>query len=108
MNKGLEALKKIKNSRVNDSCRLELIFDKEIDIIEAALKDYEKRLSLAKENQDVDKIAKRLIALEIINEYNIDVYWLKISPNLSRYNLAVGTNQALKKDQYKLLKEVLK
>ena len=57
--------------------------------------------------QDYETIEKELKALKIINEHEINVYWLKTSPNLSRYNLAVGTNQALKKDEYDLLKEVL-
>lgn len=56
---------------------------------------------------DLELVEKSLKALEIIKEKNIDVYWLKTSPNLSRYNLAVGTNQALKKEEYDLLKEVL-
>lgn len=55
-----------------------------------------------------DVVDKKLEALEIINDKNVNIYWLKTSPNVSRYNLAVGANQALNRREYKLLKEVLK
>ena len=52
-------------------------------------------------------IFNRLKALEIIKEKRVDTYWLRTAENLSRYNLGVGTNQALKKKEYDLLKEVI-
>ena len=51
---------------------------------------------------------KALKALKIISEKDINVFWLKKSPNVSRYNLAVGTERKLKKAEYDLLKELLK
>lgn len=52
-------------------------------------------------------ICNKLRALEIIKDKRVDTCWLRRAENLSRYNLGVGTNQALKKAQYDLLKEVL-
>lgn len=89
------------------------------DIIETALKDYGK---LKDEYDKLESIYTHFIkqynllmkdhsnvlkALGIIKEKNINIYWLKTSANLSRYNLAVGNSQKLKKQDYELLKEVL-
>ena len=53
-------------------------------------------------------IKKELQALEIIKEKRVDIGWLIISKNCSKYNLGVGSRQALKHTEYDLLKEVLK
>ena len=52
-------------------------------------------------------IEKELKALEIIKEKRVDIGWLIRSENCSKYNLGVGESQALKKQEYNLLKEVL-
>jgi len=87
MSKGLEALENIK--REAGTPYFSILYD--IDMW----------------REDFATIEKELKALEIIKEKNVNVSWLKTSPNLSRYNLAVGTNQALKRNEYDLLKEVL-
>ena len=46
-------------------------------------------------------------SLEIIKDKKVDIPWLKKSENYSKYNLGVGSNQALKKTEYMLLKEIL-
>ena len=53
-------------------------------------------------------IRKELKALEIIKEKRVDIGWLIRSENCSKYNLGVGESQALKKQEYDLLKEVLR
>ena len=53
-------------------------------------------------------IRKELKALEIIKEKRVDIGWLIRSENCSKYNLGVGESQALKKEEYDLLKEVLR
>ena len=78
MSKGLEALQRIKN-------RLYPLEIEETNIIEKELK-----------------------ALEIIKEKRVDIGWLIRSKNCSKYNLGVGESQALKKEEYDLLKEVLR
>ena len=57
--------------------------------------------------EDVHIIEKELKALEIIKEKRVDIGWVIKSANYSRYNLGVGERQALKKEEYELLKEVL-
>ena len=52
-------------------------------------------------------IEKELKALEIIKEKRVDIGWLIRSENCSKYNLGVGESQALKKEEYDLLKEIL-
>ena len=52
-------------------------------------------------------IRKELKALEIIKEKRVDIGWLIRSEKYSKYNLGVGSSQALKKQEYDLLKEVL-
>lgn len=46
--------------------------------------------------------------LRIIKEKNVDVAWLLKSENCSKYNLGVGSQQALKRTEYVLLKEYLR
>ena len=58
--------------------------------------------------KDLQIIEKELLALEIIKEKRVDIGWLIRSENCSKYNLGVGSSQALKKEEYNLLKEVLK
>lgn len=45
-------------------------------------------------------------AINLIKEKNVDVYWLRKSPSLPRYNIAVGCEQRLLKKEYNLLKEI--
>ena len=52
-------------------------------------------------------IEKELKALEIIKEKRVDIGWLIRSENCSKYNLGVGSQQALKKQEYDLLKKVM-
>ena len=102
---GLEALKRIRQ----ETCPATYMsdFDKNecCDIIEKELKDYERRLALAKEYKDVDKVAKRLKALEIIKKYiSVDedengLYWL---------NLIGCASIGITREEYELLKEVIK
>lgn len=61
------------------------------DIIETALKDYEKKTKLAKEYKDINNVMKRLKTLEIIKEnLNIDEVLLAIKGvcKASDYDLA--------------------
>ena len=58
--------------------------------------------------EDLNVIEKELKALEIIKEKRVDIGWLIRSKNCSKYNLGVGESQALKKEEYDLLKEVLR
>ena len=57
--------------------------------------------------QEYEIVRKNLTALEIIKEKRVDIGWLSVSLNCSRYNLGVGKSQALKKKEYDLLKEIL-
>ena len=57
---------------------------------------------------ELKTIENDLRVLEIIKEKRVDISWLIRSKNCSKYNLGVGTSQALKKKEYDLLKEVLK
>ena len=83
------------------------------DIIETALKDYERRLKLAKEYEDVNKVGKRLKALEIIKEKKVNVNLLFISEDVNQYNFYINANvfqwetRTLTKEEYDFLKEVL-
>ena len=60
-----------------------------------------------KHKQDYELIEKDIKALEIIKEKLVDIGWLIRSENYSKYNLGVGSSQALKRNEYNLLKEVL-
>ena len=104
MSKELEALENLKQYLTGDvrNCWHELA------IIETALKDYEYRLSLAKEYKDVNNVAKRLKALEIIKEKNVDVIIIRLTPSCEAYNKAkTDISLDLDEKQYNLLKEVL-
>lgn len=84
MSKGLEALREI---------------DKDTPFSQAFNPKFKERIAI---------IEKELKALEIIKEKRVDIGWLIRSENCSKYNLGVGSSQALKKEKYDLLKEVLK
>lgn len=79
------------------------------DIIENALKDYERRLALAKEYKDVNNVAKRLKALEIIKEKVLGK-WLEYYKDYKTYDNETRFNflPTLSKEEYDLLKEILK
>ena len=71
MSKGLEALERIK--REAGIPYFSTLYDidmwrEDFKTVETALKDYEKKTKLAKEYKDVDNVAKRLIAIEIIKQ----------------------------------------
>jgi len=70
----LEALERIKNApTIYVGCGSDIYtrYSFECNEIEKALKDYEKKTKLAKEYLDVNNVAKRLMALEIIKEFAI-------------------------------------
>lgn len=81
------------------------------ECIKTALKDYERRLALAKEYEDVNKVGKRLKALEIIKErpslsmvdykYSYEE-WLSLFEDEENFE-----NPFKSKEEYNLLKEVL-
>lgn len=95
MSKGLEALECIKHT--TDLYRPNELngYKKELDIIETELKDYEKKTKLAKEYADVNNVAKRLKALEIIKE------------NLNIDEILLAIKGVCKASDYDLVKEVL-
>jgi len=99
----LEAYKK-----VSDYCREWLTFDKELDIIETALKRLE---SVDRVGEmfccDVDK---KLKALEIIKEKGVNIYLLNETDNVEEYNELIKSHYGMKQltqEEYDLLKEVL-
>lgn len=80
------------------------------EIIETTLKDYEKKTKLAKEYDDVNNVAKRLKALEIIKEKQVDVYAVIESKSLKEMNDRFWfpkEEYKLTQEEYDLLKEVL-
>ena len=89
--------------------------EEELDIIENALKDYERRLSLAKEYKDVNNVAKRLKALEIIKNKFVIPAFIMNSENVEEYNrelkqITFRKDYEIRKitqEEYDLLKEVL-
>ena len=107
----LQALEKIKQARYFVDFELDAKvsedYKKELDIIETALKDYKRRLALAKEYKDTDNVAKRLLALEIIKDKRVDVQALFYSSNYDDYNKHYVHYEDLTQDEYDLLKEVL-
>ena len=130
MSKELEALENIKlglkghckNSCYQDYCLKKeelkeqlLKYDTYFSIIEIALKDYERRLKLAKEYEDVNNVAKRLKALEIIKEKKVNVGYLLqmidlfgVEKALENYNQSCfGIVKPLTQKEYELLVEVL-
>ena len=121
MSKGLEAL-----NRIRVGCLTVWDFENATNVIEKELKEKAKFDALLKRynledveeldaffnehlNNDIDKCSKcrEIKALEIIKEKRVDIGWLIRSQNYSKYNLGVGSSQALKKNEYDLLKEVL-
>ena len=70
-------------------------YDDELDIVETALKDYEKKTKLAKEYRDVNNVMKRLKTLEIIKE------------NLNIDEILLAVKGVCKASDYDLVKEVL-
>lgn len=112
----LQALKKIKQARYFVDFELDAKvsedYKKELDIIETALKDYEKKTKLAKEYKDVNNVAKRLKALEIIKEKRVFIEELISSDNVDEYNDYVDEQGRYDEDkltqaEFDLLKEVL-
>ena len=106
MSKELQALEKLTNYKC--SCMSEKVECKEI--IETALKDYEKitggdfhiePINVHIENQ------KQIKALEIIKEKEVDVFIFLHSGDLETYNDIVEDNRKLTQEEYELLKEVL-
>ena len=109
----LQALKKIKQARYFVDFELDAKvsedYKEELDIIETALKDYEKKTKLAKEYKDVNNVAKRLKALEIIKEKPVVALvdykytyeeWLELVDEREK-------DLFRNKEEYDLLKEVL-
>lgn len=98
MSKESEALKSLRKQ--NDFLKQRNIpkeyrYDDELDIIETALKDYEKKAKLAKEYADVNNVAKRLKVVEIIKE------------NLNIDEILLAIKGVCKASDYDLVKEVL-
>lgn len=103
MSKELEALRMLEQV-----CLVANVADmsEQINLIETALKDYEKRLILAKEYQDVNNVAKRLKALEIIKKIVKIVDYS--DHTISNGNLVILQGGEIKtKEEWDLLKEVL-
>lgn len=102
--KALERIKKVQE--VAD------YMEKETDIIETALKDYDNLLYKCNKLQDkkqkllIEK-AKHLKALEIIKEKEVNVYLLNYFGSLESYNEEVCIFRMLNQEEYDLLKEVL-
>ena len=120
MSKGLETLKELKLKHTDNGSQ------RRFNAIEKELKEKAKFDAFMKRynidsveeldtffnehlNNDIDKCSKckELKALEVIKEKRVDIGWLIRSENCSKYNLGVGSSQALKKQEYNLLKEVL-
>ena len=99
MSKGLKALRKLQRGQYGTREQ----FNEQLSIIEKELKMYERL------KEDIIKCScwKEHKVLEIIKEKRVDIGWLIRSKNCSKYNLGVGESQALKKEEYDLLKEVL-
>lgn len=108
----LEALNIIKKNKGQAFCEA---YKTPIDIIETALKDYEKKTKLAKEYKDVNNVAKRLKALEIIKEKFVIPAYIMNTENVGEYNKWLRKitfkkdyqKRVLTQEEYDLLKEVL-
>ena len=82
-----------------------LAYDGMVKKIETALKDYERRLALAKEYKDINNVGKRLKAFEIIKEtLPIDEQDFFYDEETNKY-FFIG--REVSKDRFDLLKEVL-
>ena len=105
----LEALEKIRKEIAYYS-----LYKKHLDTIETALKDYEelkklKLLPYPKVNDEEYRrsVIKRLQALEIIKDKEVNVFIFLHSGDLETYNDMVEDNRKLTQEEYNLLKEVL-
>lgn len=119
----LEALKKVKKFK-DDCCMFgssDIEIDKDLDIIEKALKEYEKPKKIvgsisfeqSMENyvkNNCPSIAKKLKALEIIKERRVDVARLLVSNSLKKYNDFDKRDilAKLTQEEFDFLKEMLK
>lgn len=109
MNKALEALERIVNTYYIDN------MDKEIDIIETALKEYERLLKMRKTAEWADEklqTKKKLRALEIIKETPEFAWYVKIYENVYEMVSDVKGFRTYNSDKeleemFTLLKEVL-
>lgn len=117
----LEALFRLVSSAVEDDTRTVEECLEYQHIIETALKDCERRLSLAKEYKDVNNAAKRLKALDIIKRTKIDVDWFVgtfIKQDIDYAGFLICLKEigneghlaeqlTMNEEEYELLKEVL-
>ena len=112
MSKELEALDRLFNSNLNN-----YEYRKEYDLIETALKVYEKikleyseikiyHYDLLKENERLhNQKAKKLKAFEIIKDKRVNADWLLETENVEEYNESLYND--LTQEEFDLLKEVL-
>ena len=98
----LEALENIRKLFIGSPIDL----SQQLGIIETALKDYEKKTKLAKEYADINNVAKRLKALEIIKPCCLVADYKTDDPDF-RYELAFCKKICLTQEEYDLLREVL-
>lgn len=113
MSKELEALKRFKDNirwlEENTSLKHyfennELHFKEDLDIIETALKEYEEIKSIL---YDENHVYKRIKALMIIREKDVDMWEFKCYKTLTDYNQNVSPLRWLTPEEYNLLNEVL-
>ena len=103
----LEALERIRSHNYHELPKRECL-----KIIETALKDYDRRLKLAKEYEDVNNVAKRLKAFEVLKELFDFDFAIRFGTNQIMLTIInKRTNEywelPIPKDKYDLLKEVL-
>ena len=72
-----EYLNKFHHRIVSEDIEVETIEGHPINIIESALKDYEKKTKLAKEYKDVNNVAKRFHAFTLLDDCDVDVWLIK-------------------------------
>ena len=115
MNKELTPLQAFENIIVDLTPHLKNANAEEIKIVENALKEKEKKIvgtttvDKALEQFLIDscpEVKKKLKALEIIKEKEVDIIILKISENLQQYNLKEEGRVPLTQEEYDLLKEI--
>lgn len=136
MNKGLEALERVKKFSVLLDSEKDIVKDL-VEIIPNTLNAIEKELKVLEEHEEIlsdynltlanfreaclfyawlkseklnfDNGAKKLKALEIIKEKNVNAYGIKHSKDVYDYNLTYASNgkEQLTQEEYDLLKEVL-
>lgn len=112
MSKELDALNRLKGTLLNEGYWQDILQD--VAIIETALKDYEKKTKLAKEYANVNNVAKRLKALEIIKEkiYPLLDFDIVLNTSIKERKFTLANNLDdntfyLTQKEYDLLKEVL-